>query len=226
MTVESELEREYLHSTPPTVPPPAWLLPAAGAIVAITLLGSAMSPYLATNYPLVLLLLNPMPRHLILVAPTTDFVPFMVVASLRSLLANAIAYELGRHYGARDDSLLAQRFPNGTRSLRSLEKVLGRGTPLLLIVMPGFLTSVFAGMIRMHRALALGLTLLGVLAWAAFNHRLGGYLAPWTAPIMRFFSENMLTATLVCTALVVAYHFAVRKRRDRRSDIVPDEPNA
>ena len=212
MNAESELERDYLTAAaPPTSSPPAWLLPAAAFIVGITLLGSALSPYLALHHPLLLLMLNPMPRHLILVAPATEFLPFITVASLRNLLACAIAYELGRHYGARDDSFFSSRFPNGARQVKAVSKFLGRGTPLLLVVMPGFLTSVFAGMTRLHRALALLLSFLGVLGWAAFNHRLGGYLAPWTAPIMRFIAQNMLVATLICSTLVIVY--ALRKRQ-------------
>jgi membrane protein DedA with SNARE-associated domain len=208
---ETELERPYLPA-PERSPPPPWLLPLAALLVGATLLGSALSPYLAINHPLLLLLLNPLPRHLILVAPYTEFAPFLAVASLRGLLACAVAYELGRHYGEGDDSFLAQRFPNGIRNLRSLSRVLGRLTPLLLLVMPGMLTSVFAGMSGVRRALAYALSLAGLLAWASLNHRLGGYLAPYIEPIMRFFAQNMLLATLLCTALVLLYHFSSRRR--------------
>jgi membrane protein DedA with SNARE-associated domain len=203
--------------------PPAWLLPAAGAIVAATAVGAALAPSLALHHPLWLIALNPWPRHQLLVAPHSPALPFIALVTLRGLAACVVAYELGHHYGARAGAYFAANSARAVGSFRTAQRLFDRWSPLLLTVMPGPMTSALAGMGRLNRASSWLLSLVGLTAWACINYRLGGFLAPWTAPIVRFLSDNMLTATLVCSLGVVFYHLSTRRRAAAAADTPPLE---
>jgi membrane protein DedA with SNARE-associated domain len=218
---------ETAHTSVDAVPEPhapRWLLVAAGTLAAVTLLGAALAPALALKHPLWLIALTPWPRHLILVAPHTPTLPFIAVASVRGLLACVVAYELGHHYGPRGLAYLQKHSMRASRLLRALEELFGRWAPVLLMIIPGIGTSAFAGMSRVPRALAFGLSFTGLVAWAAVNRRLGTLLAPWTVPILRFVEDNMLLVTLLCSLAVLLYHLATRSsRKDVRDDDPPRE---
>ena len=166
------------------VPAPTWLVWAGGAIAVATGLGAALAPYLLVKHPFWLLALNPWPRHQLLVAPQVNVWPFVVIVGVRSLLSCAVSFELGRHYGVRGAALLEGHAPDFGRVLRTVEQLFGRFWALLLLLTPGWLTSALAGMSGVSRRSALLLNAAGVVGWALVNHELGGWLSPWTAPIV------------------------------------------
>lgn len=200
-------------------PAPAWLIWAGGAIAVATALGAALAPYLLVKHPLWLLALNPWPRHQLLVAPQANVWPFVLIVGLRSLFGCVISFELGRHYGVRGAALLEGHAPDFGRVLRTVEQLFGRFWALLLLLTPGWLTSALAGMSGVSRGSALLLNAAGVVGWALVNHQLGGWLSPWTAPIVQFFRDHVLEATAVCAALVLMYQlYTRRKRRTHKPD--------
>ena len=195
------------------VPAPTWLVWGAGAVAVATVLGAAFAPYLLVHHPFWLLALNPWPRHQLLVAPQSSVWPFVSIVGVRSLLSCAISFELGRHYGVRGAALLEGHAPDFGRVLRTVEQLFGRFWALLLVLTPGWLTSALAGMSGVSRPSALLLNALGVVGWALVNHQLGGWLSPWTAPIVQFLREHMLVATILCAALVLMYQLYTRRKR-------------
>src|SRR5947209_6911595 len=123
----SDLEQpKPVPTLPPIAAAPRWLLWAAGVLVLATLVGAALSPFLAVHEPLWLLALNPWPRHQILVAPHIAFTPFVALVTARSLCTCVIAYELGKHYGARGTAYIAGRSPETGRTLILFEQLFGR----------------------------------------------------------------------------------------------------
>jgi membrane protein DedA with SNARE-associated domain len=70
-----------------------------------------------------------------------------------------------------------------------------------------------AGMSGVPRARCLTLNFLGLTGWAVVHHRVGAWLEPWTAPIVRFLQEHVLTATLICVALVALYQGHLWRKR-------------
>ncbi|MET0387359.1 MAG: hypothetical protein ABW321_15430 [Polyangiales bacterium] len=196
-------------------PAPTWLIWAAGALVFVTALGAAVAPYLIVNHPLWLLALNPWPRHQIMVAPHSPLVPFIAVVGVRGLFACWVSYELGKHYGVRGTALLEARAPDFGRGLRTMESLFGRFSGLLLLVAPGWMTSALAGMSGITRGNTLLLSSLGLMGWASLNHQVGGWLEPYTAPVMQFMRDHMLAATLVCASLVLLYQLYSYRRTPR-----------
>ena len=197
-------------------PAPTWLIWSGGAIAAATAVGAALAPYLLVNYPLWLLALNPWPRHQLLVAPQSSVWPFVLIVGLRGLFSCGVSFELGRHYGVRGAAIMEGHAPDFGRLLRTVEKLFARFWALFLVFTPGWMTSALAGMAGVSRGSALILNAVGVFGWALINHQLGGWLSPWTAPVVRFLREHMLVATALCAALVLAYQ-AYTHGRQRNS---------
>jgi membrane protein DedA with SNARE-associated domain len=213
----SDVEQSKPASRPPPIAAgPRWVLWAAGAVVVATFVGAALSPYLAVHQPLWLLALNPWPRHQILVAPHIAFAPFVAVVTLRSLFTCLVAYELGKHYGARGTAYIAGRSPETGRTLVLFEQLFGRFSSVLLVVVPGLMTSVLAGTSGVTRLYTLALSGFGLGVWAAINHRVGGVLAPWTAPVLGFLREHVLEATVAAIALALIYQAWTHRRARRR----------
>jgi hypothetical protein len=194
---------------------PTWLTLAALLLALATLAGLGLVASLAPHHPLWLIALNPLPRHLILVAPHTPLLPFVAVAGLRGLFGCFIAFELGRWYGPQGVASLELGGPSrASRIFRIATESFGRWSGVLLLVFPGVMTSALAGAGALQRARSLSLSAIGLIAWALVNHRLGGLLAPWTVPILRFVEENMRSATVLCCAGAAAY-YAFQRRKFR-----------
>jgi membrane protein DedA with SNARE-associated domain len=200
----------------PSLPPPPLgraLLVAIGVLFGATTLGAAFAPYLAVRHPLLLIALNPWPRHIILVAPYTPIQWLVPIAALRGLCACIVAFEVGRLYGPQGIRLFERRSPGLGRLLRWFERVFAQAAPVFLFLSPGPLTSTLAAIAGGSRAMTLGLSAIGLAMWASINHRVGDWLAPYTAPILSFIQRYLLETTLACVVLVFAYQWIARKRR-------------
>jgi membrane protein DedA with SNARE-associated domain len=165
------------------------------------------------DYPLLLIALNPWPRHIILVASNTPIEWLVPVAALRGLCACIVAFEVGRHYGPQGIRLVERRSASLGRFVRLFERVFGWAGPVFVFFAPGPLTATLAAISGISRALTLVLSVLGLAMWAWIYHRVGDWLAPYTAVILSFFKRNMLEASLACVVLVLGYQWIARKRR-------------
>jgi membrane protein DedA with SNARE-associated domain len=200
--------------------PSTWLVVGALLTAFATVVGLGAVASLAPHHPLWLIALNPLPRHLILVAPHTPLVPFVAVAVLRGLFGCLVAFELGRFYGPQGfPSIDEVKNPRANRMFRAVAKSFERWSQVLLLVFPGVMTSGLAGAGGLSRTRSLIATAIGLVVWALINHHVGGLLAPWTAPILRFIEENMRTATLVCVGIAALYY--LQQRRTFRGDDPP-----
>ena len=196
---------------------PRWLIAAGVAVAVATGLGAAFAPYLLVHHPFWLLALNPWPRHQLLVAPLVHIVPFVAVVVVRGMLTCAVSVEIGRCYGMRGVALIEGKWSDSGSVLRSVERLFGRFSYVFLVFTPGWFTSALAGMSGIPRLRCLTLNCLGITGWALLHHRVGAWLEPWTAPIIRFLQEHVVAATLICVLLVALYQgHALRKRGLRK----------
>lgn len=198
---------------------PRWLIGAGVAIAVATGLGAAFAPYLLVHHPYWLLALNPWPRHQLLVAPDAAILPFVAVVVVRGMLSCAVAFEIGRSYGTRGVALIEGRSTESGRVLRFVEGLFGRFSHAFLLFTPGWFTSALAGMSGVARVRCLTLNSVGLAGWAIVHYRVGAWLEPWTAPIVRFLQQHMLAATLVCVALVLVYQAYVWRKRSLRKQL-------
>lgn len=176
-------------------------------------LGMVLVARLAVEHPLLLLALNPWPRHVILVAPHTPMIPLVLVVAFRGLCSCIVAFEAGRHYGPQGIQLFERRSPRAAGFLRAFERVFSRAAPLFLVLSPGPLTSTLAAVSGNSRWSTWILSWIGFAIWAAINYKLGDWLKPWTAPILAFTQQYMLETTVVCAVIALTYQWFARKRR-------------
>lgn len=201
----------------PAKPLSRLLLGALAALFGAATLGVALAPTLALKYPLILLALNPLPRHVILVAPHTPLVPLLIVVSLRGSCSCIIAFEVGRHYGPAGLELFERKSPRLAGFVRAFERVFLKAAPVFLILSPGPLTSTLAAVSGNRRWVTWLLSWCGFLIWAYVNYRIGDWLKPWTAPIMAFIQRYLIETTVACAVIVFAYQWIARRRRLRQA---------
>jgi hypothetical protein len=200
-------------SRPPHPPLSRLLIAGIGALFGLSTLGMAFAPYLAVRHPLLLIALNPWPRHVILVAPHTPMIPLVLIASLRGLCSAIVAYEVGLHYGPQGIELFERRSPRLANFLRAFERIFSRAAPLFLFVSPGPMMSTLAAVSGNSRPLTWGISWVGFAFWAFVNYKVGDFLKPWTAPILKFIQSYLLETTILCAVLVLGYQWLARKRR-------------
>ena len=122
-----------------------------------SLAGAASSLYLVNHYPLVLIALSPLGRHLLLVAPIVDPVAFVVVAVLRRMVFYLACFQMGRGLGPSGVEWLEARAARFARFVRWIESVFGRAPHAVVLVMAGPTVSGLAGMTGMRTAAFVGL---------------------------------------------------------------------
>jgi membrane protein DedA with SNARE-associated domain len=208
---------EALRAAQPNAP--RWLIGAGIAIAVATALGAAFAPYLLVHHPYWLLALNPWPRHQLLVAPDAAILPFVAVVVVRGMLSCAVSFEIGRVYGTRGVALIEGHSSESGSVLRYVERLFGRFSYAFLLFTPGWFTSALAGMSGVPRVRCLTLNSVGLLGWALIHYRVGAWLEPWTAPILRFIQEHMLSATVICVVLVLVYQGHVWRQRSLRKQL-------
>lgn len=187
-------------------------------------IGVALAPALLTYSPLLLIAIAPLGRHLVLAAPVTEFVPFLLVATGRRVITCALAYLVGRAYGEAGIAWVQARYPRAGRFVRLLERLFRRAGPLVLLVAPGPLVCALAGVTRMRWSWFLPIATLGQAFWVSVTYRVGEALQAWILPILAWLEENMLATTLACVLLVALYR--VLRRKAQASEALPPLPGA
>jgi len=201
---------------------PVWLWWATSAVVVATLVGAAFAPVLAVHYPWWLLWLNPWPRHQLLVAPRTEILPFVAVVATRGFLTCLVSYELGRNYGPQGVSMLSGRSSRAAGVLALMSEQFGRYSRLLLLLVPGWMTSALAGTSGLPRASAMLPTALGLSLWASINYRVGHWLEPWISALLALVRQYMLSASIACIASVAIYQLLSRRGQGRAAGLPVD----
>ncbi len=185
-----------------------------GALATCAMLGSASSLYLVNHYPLLLIAMSPIGRHLVLVAPTVDPLAFLAVAVGRRMLFYLGSYHLGRALGPFGIAWLEVRAERMARFVRWIERLFARAPRLAVLVLAGSTVSALAGIHGMPRRVfagyaATGLTLrmLGVLAFAE-------WLREPIEVVLAFIDEHWIPGTVLIVAGIALHRWA-RWRRSR-----------
>ena len=187
------------------------------ALTVGTWIGVATSPYLVNNYPLVLIGISPLSRHMILVAPLVGAPMVLLVGGLRSLAFTAVTYFLGRSIGEPGLVWLEQRSENAGRFVRWLERLFQRWSYLAVFIFPVGVMACVAGVARMRPVGFFAAATAGI----AFRLSLYVWLADSIRePIMRlleFIRLYQMPATGVLVVAIGAYQIYKRRRRGNLS---------
>ncbi len=173
-----------------------------GALTGLSLLGTALSPYLLVKNPLLLVAISPAAHHVVLAAATVDPLPLLVVATLRRALTGIGAFGLGAVFGGRALGWVELRQPRMARLLTYIEKLFARFGIALLMLAPAPTLAFFAGMAARRLRSVVPALLFGHALWNAAAYYLGDALAARTDLLVDFLSQHLLESTLVCVAFV------------------------
>jgi hypothetical protein len=178
-----------------------------------SMLGAAFSLYLVGHFPLLLIALSPLGRHMLLVAPTVDPVAFVAVAVSRRMLFYTACFHLGRGLGPSGVQWLEARAARFARFVRFVEALFARAPHLVVLVMAGPTVSGLAGMAGIRTAWFLILATISLTLRMLF---ILGFAEMLRGPIMEvldWIDENWVPGTLVLVLATLVYQW----RRIRRA---------
>ncbi len=215
-----------LPRTAPALPPRVRrLILALVAFTTITgVAGTALSPYLLVEHPLVLLGLNPISRHLVLVANRVELWEALIVGSARRTLNFLATYGVGALYGHALITFFEKRGRWAKKIVNTLEAVYARLGILLVILAPFYSVAALAGIARLRFRLFVIAILPGQVAFAFVWLYFGNAVETWTDPIIDWLAKHVAEATAVAIALVVAQQLYARYRKRRKDQSEPDLP--
>ena len=127
-------------------------------------IGLVSSAYLVNHYPLLLVALSPIGRHLVLVVPKVDPLELILVGGLRRMVFYLACFQLGRALGTPGVAWLEQRAARFARFVRWIEMWFSRAPRLVVLLFAGPTVSALAGMSGMPLVTYLWLAGLSLLA--------------------------------------------------------------
>lgn len=192
-----------------------WVLGTWAALLGLNGVGSMFAPYLVLHQPIALVLMSPLYRHMVLIAPGLDPVSFVVLCALRRQLGALVHYQLGYHYGERATRWAEQRVAWAGRALGWLERLFRRFGPLLLL-WPNPALWLMAGTTRLPPRTFTLLTFLGITLNTLALWFLGSLASVWIAGLLAWLARYMWQATLACVLVLGAAQLLRFRRANRR----------
>ncbi|MEN8184238.1 MAG: hypothetical protein ABFS46_17060 [Myxococcota bacterium] len=185
-------------------------LSALGLLGTASMAGVAFSLYLVNQYPLLLIALSPLGRHLVLVAPLVDPVAFLVVAVTRRMLFYLASFHLGRALGPQGIPWIEARAAQFGRFVRWMERLFSRASHLVVLVMAGPTVSALAGISGMRTSVFVPLATLGLSLRMLLVLGFAEWARAYLESILGWIDEYWVPGTVVMVALVVVYRWRRR----------------
>lgn len=201
------------------------LLAPVGLLFVAHLTGSALSPTLLVQEPLLLVAMSPLGRHLVLVSPSVDTLPFYAVAVVRLFAIDPFMYQVGREFGQDAVDWTKRRAGKRIGGLVEwAEKLFERWAIPMLFISPGAFVCLFAGVARMNRVLFVAVNLAGTFMMVTIVRVFGDEFRGPIDAVREFVEANMLALTVATVTLVVVSTWwrrrKIRLSEDREQDDV------
>ena len=178
-----------------------------------SMVGAAFSLYLVNHFPLLLIALSPLGRHMLLVAPIVDPVAFVVVAVSRRMLFYTACFLLGRGLGPTGVQWLEARAARFARFVRFVERLFARAPHLVVLVMAGPTVSGLAGMAGIRAGAFLSLATTSLTLRMLFILGFAELLREPLERLLAWIDEHWVPGTLVLVLGTLLYQW----RRIRRA---------
>jgi len=188
---------------------------ALGVLGTGSMIGATLVLYLANHFPLLLIALSPIGRHLILVAPTVHPAAFVTVATARRLAFYLPCYFLGRALGATALSWLDTRFRGAARFVGWLDRIFRRAPHPAVFLLLGPIMSTIAGNARMPLGTWVALVASGLAARMLVLVWFGEMLREPIESLLALFDEYWIRGTVVLVTATGLYQW--QKRRGART---------
>jgi membrane protein DedA with SNARE-associated domain len=180
-----------------------------------SMIGVASSLYLATEYPLLLIALSPLGRHLVLVAPVVDPVAFVAVAVGRRMLFYRACFHLGDALGPSGITWIETRAARFARFVRWLERLFARASHAVVLTMAGPTVSALAGISGMRAGVFTLLATLGLIARMLALLVLAEWLRGPIESFRALIDEYWVPGTVVIVSIIAVHHWRRRKTASR-----------
>ncbi len=195
-----------------------------GVLGGASLIGVASALYLVNNYPLLLIALSPLGRHLILVAPIVNPYAFVAVAVSRSAAFSVPCFYLGRAAGPVAVQWLESRSPRLGRAIRWLERIFRRferGSFALILLFPGPAMSTIAGDSGMRPGVYLSMLIAGLVLRMQIVLWVGDWLREPIEIVVGWIEQYWVPGTVVLVA-GIAFYRRRQRLRAARTEASPD----
>jgi len=172
--------------------------------------GVSFSLYLVNHYPLLLVGMSPLLRHVVLASPLTD--PFALVAVLvaRRMAFYLAGLHLGRALGPFGLPWIEARAARLGRFVRWMEGLFSRAPHLVVLAFPGPTVSVLAGIAHMRVAAFAFLAALGLVIRMVLLLELADIMQVYIEAILVWADEYWVPGTVLMVIGVALYRW---KRR-------------
>jgi membrane protein DedA with SNARE-associated domain len=185
-------------------------------------IGDAFAPTLLTEAPLLLLVCNPRLRNLVLVSPTVDVVPFVVVAVGRLVISDPLFFWFGRRYGDVAIRWMERKFGAGASMVLWMERMFGRMAHVMVAVMPNNIICLLAGATTMAWWTFAALNLGGTIARIALIRVFGDAFSDPILSLNDYIADHRLVLTIITFSIV--FVIALRQTMKGRPEIeTPEE---
>jgi membrane protein DedA with SNARE-associated domain len=178
-----------------------------GVLSAGNIIGVASSLYLAVHHPLLLVVISPLGRHLLLVAPTVDPVAFVTVAVLRRTVFATACFFLGRALGPTVMVWLGAHASWARRFYGWFDRFFRRASVLALLLLPIPAMSAVAGNAGMRTARFLPLVMSGLALRMLLVLQLGAWLQEPIERLLTAIERQWIGGTIVIIIGLVLYQW-------------------
>ncbi|HVM03252.1 MAG TPA: hypothetical protein VM263_11330 [Acidimicrobiales bacterium] len=182
------------------------------AVVIVGTLGNMFHPRLLRDHPLWLVAMEPRNRYLLLVADKVDFVPYLVVATVRRLVSDPLFYLIGVLYGDAGVRWIERRLGDDVGLVRGLERWFRRAAPLMVFLFPGAIVCVLAGATGMSPVLFLAANVLGTLTVVSLLYRFAEFFDGPLGAVNRFYASNTRLLTVISVVATLVWIWDQRRR--------------
>lgn len=167
---------------------------------------------LMKQHPTWLILLNPITRNLLFVAPQVDWLPYFLLAVPRRMLPHPLWFFIGRWYGQKGIDWVTKRSPDIGAMFEWLERHFPAFGWLICLVFPHPLVCTMAGASKMKFTRFFGYCLAGIMFFVSVAYFLGDWLSPLTKPVVNFADHNKWPIIAITLVLMVASYFLNRQQ--------------
>jgi membrane protein DedA with SNARE-associated domain len=191
-------------------------LTALAILSAGSALGVAFFLYLVNHFPLLLIALSPLGRHVVLITPLADPVAIVAVVASRRMLFYAASFHLGRDLGPPGIDWLEQRAARFGRWVRWIERLFNRASRTVVLVGTGPTIAALAGISGMRFSVFMPLAAAGLVVRMALYVAFAGLLREPIEWLLAKIDEIWIPGTIVLVAAVAIYQWRrVRTLRRR-----------
>lgn len=189
----------------------ALILTPIVAVIVVGTIGNAIHPTLLKEHPLWLVAMEPRNRYLLLVAnKDVDFVPYLLVATLRRLFSDPLFYLLGYLYGDAGVRWVEKRMGDGGALIQWIERAFAKAAPVMVFFFPGLAVCVLAGATGMSIPLFFAINIAGTVFMVSVMYFFADVVEGPLDAINGFYGDNNKWLTAVSIGLTILWLISQR----------------